>query len=102
MFEPVTIASADPPDDPHQDQRLYVRIAAILRDRIASGELAGGARMPGTRTIKVEFSTSIETSQKALRVPSAEQSTDGSSAYGVASSGGAMRYTSSVLSPLDS
>lgn len=71
MFEPVMTASADPPDPP-RDQRLYRRIAATLRDRIESGELARGTRMPGTRAIKDEFSTSQETAQKALRVLEAE------------------------------
>jgi DNA-binding GntR family transcriptional regulator len=45
-----------------------MQIAAALRERIDSGELTSGMRMPGTRAIKTEFSTSIETAQKALRV----------------------------------
>ena len=68
MSSPVTTDAPDPQDDPHLDKRLYIRIAAILRDRIASGELVSGTRMPGTRSIKAEFSTSMETAGKALRV----------------------------------
>ena len=50
------------------EKRLYMQIAGALRDRIASGELAVGTRMPGTRAIKIEFATSMETAGKALRV----------------------------------
>jgi DNA-binding GntR family transcriptional regulator len=49
-----------------------MQVAAALRGRIASGELADGARMPGTRAIKAEFEVSIETAQKSLRVLEAE------------------------------
>jgi DNA-binding GntR family transcriptional regulator len=45
-----------------------MEIAAVLRERIRSGELASSTRMPGTRAIKVEFNTSMETAQKSLRV----------------------------------
>jgi len=50
------------------DRRKYMQIAATLRERISSGDLASGARLPGTRAIRVEFDTSQETAQKALRV----------------------------------
>ena len=45
-----------------------MQVAAVLRGRITSGELASGARMPGTRAIKDEFNVSQETAQKSLRV----------------------------------
>jgi DNA-binding GntR family transcriptional regulator len=67
----VTTAPEDPPDPP-DDHRRYRQIAAVLRRRIESGELASGNRMPGTRSLKVEFNTSHETAQKALRVLEAD------------------------------
>lgn len=67
VSSPVTTDAPDP-----FEKRLYMQIAATLRDRIASGELASGTRMPGTRAIKVEFATSMETAQKSLRVLEAE------------------------------
>lgn len=50
------------------DPRRYTQLAAVLRERITSGELATGDTMPGTRGISDEFGVSIETAQKALRV----------------------------------
>jgi DNA-binding GntR family transcriptional regulator len=50
------------------DPRRYMQVAAVLRDRIASGQIPAGAAMPGTRAIKDEFGVSIETAQKSLKV----------------------------------
>ena len=45
-----------------------MRIAAELRARITSGELAPGDAMPSTRTLAQEYGTSLETANKALKV----------------------------------
>ncbi|WP_330237559.1 TetR/AcrR family transcriptional regulator C-terminal domain-containing protein [Streptomyces sp. NBC_00525] len=44
----------------------YLRIAADIRRRIASGELAPGARVPSTRGITQEWGVAMATATKAL------------------------------------
>ncbi|MFI1968969.1 hypothetical protein BLA24_23715 [Streptomyces cinnamoneus] len=46
----------------------YLRIAAELRDRIASGELRPGDRIPSTRGITREWGVAMATASKALAV----------------------------------
>ena len=53
---------------PTADPRRYQRIAAELRERITSGELAPGDALPSTRTLAQEHGVSVETATKALRV----------------------------------
>jgi DNA-binding GntR family transcriptional regulator len=52
-------ASAVPP---------YRQIAAILRARIKSGDLAPGAAVPSVRTIQQEYGVAQTTARKAIRV----------------------------------
>ncbi|MEJ3651800.1 GntR family transcriptional regulator [Actinomycetes bacterium KLBMP 9759] len=44
----------------------YARIAAELRSRIASGELAAGERVPSTRALMREWDVAMATASKAL------------------------------------
>jgi GntR family transcriptional regulator len=46
----------------------YRQIAAILRGRIKSGELAPGAAVPSVRTIQQEYGVAQTTARKAIRV----------------------------------
>src|SRR4051812_18983349 len=46
----------------------YLRIAAGIRDRILSGELAAGQRVPSTRQIVGEQGVAMATAAKALGV----------------------------------
>ncbi|TDD96453.1 TetR/AcrR family transcriptional regulator C-terminal domain-containing protein [Actinomadura rubrisoli] len=46
----------------------YLRIAAAIRQRIVSGELAAGARVPSTRQIVREHGVAMATAAKALGV----------------------------------
>ena len=46
----------------------YLQIAAILRSRIESGELAPGAAVPSVRTIQQEYGVAQTTARKAIRV----------------------------------
>jgi GntR family transcriptional regulator len=54
----------DSPDPP------YVQVAAILRERIRSGQIT--SRLPGERTISQEFGIALLTARKAVRVLAAE------------------------------
>ncbi|WP_051772901.1 TetR/AcrR family transcriptional regulator C-terminal domain-containing protein [Saccharothrix sp. NRRL B-16314] len=45
---------------------IYQRIAREIRDRIESGELRPGDRVPSTREIKVEWNVAMATATKAL------------------------------------
>lgn len=51
-----------------QTEPPYLRIAAELRRRMASGELAPGERVPSTRTIVREWGVAMATATKALSV----------------------------------
>ena len=46
----------------------YLQIAAILRGRIESGELAPGAAVPSVRTLQQEYGVAQTTARKAIRV----------------------------------
>lgn len=47
---------------------VYRQVAAILRDRIGSGEYAPGRRLPSVRGLVQEFGIAELTARKALRV----------------------------------
>ena len=47
---------------------VYVQVAAILRERIASGELAPGRPVPSVRTLTEEHGINRATAAKALKV----------------------------------
>ncbi len=55
-----TAASSDP--------RLYMRLAAALRGRIADGTLAKDARLPPISVLCKDYSLSRQTAGKALRM----------------------------------
>ncbi len=50
-------------DDPRP---AYVQLAAILRDRVASGQIT--ARLPSERDLQQEFGTAPMTARKAIRL----------------------------------
>ena len=54
------------------DPRLYVRIAASVRSRIQSGELAPGQAAPSITTLVQEWGVARETAAQAYRVLEAE------------------------------
>ena len=47
---------------------VYLQVAGILRDRIASGELAPGRPVPSLRTLVETYGINRGTAAKALRV----------------------------------
>ena len=51
---------------------VYLQIAAILRDRITSGQIAAGRPVPSERTLRQEFGVNTLTARKAVRVLVAE------------------------------
>ncbi len=51
---------------------LYIQLAAILRDQIASGELRAGAKLPTLIQLAAEYDLAEMTVRKALRVLAAE------------------------------
>lgn len=50
-------------DDPRP---AYVQLAAILRDRVASGQITG--RLPSERDLQQEFGVAPMTARKAIRL----------------------------------
>ncbi|MGI3783574.1 MAG: GntR family transcriptional regulator, partial [Janthinobacterium lividum] len=50
----------------------YQQIVTLIRDRIASGELAPGARVPSTRQIVAEHGVAMATASKVLTTLSQE------------------------------
>lgn len=52
--------------DPELPEPLYQQVAAILRERIASGELA--ARIPSLKTIAETYGVSHVTAEKAMNL----------------------------------
>lgn len=55
-----------------RDVHKYRQIAAALRERISSGELASGDPVPSAKTLSQEFGSSLETARKALRLLESE------------------------------
>jgi len=62
------------PDDEQERQPLppYLRIAADLREQIASGRLAPGALVPSITRLSQEYGVSRNTAVKALQVLAGE------------------------------
>jgi GntR family transcriptional regulator len=54
--------------DPHRDPRKYVRIAAKLRDQIASGELAAGDPLPSFEKLRVEYGCTRQTVGRTMKM----------------------------------
>jgi GntR family transcriptional regulator len=54
--------------DQQPEQAAYLRISANLRDRIISGDLSPGDRLPASRTLAAEFQVSRATADKAIQV----------------------------------
>jgi len=62
--------------DPFADDPLYVQLAAVLRDQIATGEIdsgTGGAagrgrRVPSAKTLAQQYEVSQGTAERALAV----------------------------------
>lgn len=50
------------------DPRAYVRIAAAMRQRITSGELAPGQPVPSITALVQEYGVARQTASKALRM----------------------------------
>lgn len=47
---------------------VYVQLAAILRERVTSGELEPGRPVPSVRTLTEEYGINRATAAKALRM----------------------------------
>jgi GntR family transcriptional regulator len=52
----------------HSDPRQYIRLAAYLREQIASGRLAPGSPVPSITVLCREHATSRRTAGKAMQV----------------------------------
>ena len=50
------------------DPRAYMRLAALIREQIASGTLAPGGRLPSIATLRREHGHSRQTVGKAMRI----------------------------------
>jgi DNA-binding GntR family transcriptional regulator len=50
------------------DPRAYIRIAALLRERITTGELAGGQATPSITRLCADHGVARQTAAHALRV----------------------------------
>ena len=55
-------------EDDEEDPRAYVRIAADLRRRIMSGELAAGKPLPSITTLTQQWDVARETASHAVSV----------------------------------
>ena len=58
--------------DDHGDPRIYLRIAAALRERIKAGEFTGDGKIPSVRTVAQEYEVAYDTAQHAVRTLEAE------------------------------
>lgn len=54
--------------DPYSDTPLFEQIAAILRERIRSGELARLDRVPPESSLSQEYEVSRDTARRAIEV----------------------------------
>ena len=50
------------------DPRAYMRLAALIREQIASGKLAPGGRLPSIAILRREHGHSRQTVGKAMRI----------------------------------
>jgi DNA-binding GntR family transcriptional regulator len=53
---------------PQPDPRAYMRLAALIREQIASGKLAPGGRLPSIAVLRREHGHSRQTVGKAMRI----------------------------------
>jgi DNA-binding GntR family transcriptional regulator len=53
---------------PQPDPRAYMRLAALIREQIASGTLAPGGPLPSIATLRREHGHSRQTVGKAMRI----------------------------------
>ena len=53
---------------PQPDPRAYMRLAALIRDQIASGTLAPGGRLPSIAVLRRQHGHSRQTVGKAMRI----------------------------------
>ena len=60
----------------------YLQLAAIIRGRVESGELAAGARLPPILAMAGQYGVSVPTVRKALAVLKAEGLVTGVPGYG--------------------
>jgi len=58
--------------DRRSDRAFYKQLADELREQIASGHLAGGARLPSQKTLAEKYGISIDTVRDAIDVLKAE------------------------------
>ena len=54
--------------DPHRDPRRYVKLSAMLRQKIDSGERAAGEPLPPIGKLHLEYGHSRQTIGKAMRL----------------------------------
>jgi DNA-binding GntR family transcriptional regulator len=59
--------------DPNRDPRRYVKLAGMLRQKIASGELAAGEPLPPISKLHVEYGHSRQTIGKAMKLLEGER-----------------------------
>jgi DNA-binding GntR family transcriptional regulator len=57
---------------PDREGAAYRQLAGVLRDRIRSGQLPAGSRMPSEKDLQDEFGLARETIRRALAVLRAE------------------------------
>jgi GntR family transcriptional regulator len=50
------------------DPRAYVRLAALIREQIATGKLAPGDRLPSVAALRRDYGHSRQTVGKAMRI----------------------------------
>jgi DNA-binding GntR family transcriptional regulator len=53
---------------PQPDPRAYMRLAALIREQIASGKLAPGGRLPPIAVLRRDYGHSRQTVGKAMRI----------------------------------
>ena len=57
---------------PQPDPRAYMRLAALVREQIASGKLAPGAQLPSIAVLRREHGRSRQTVGTAMRILAGE------------------------------
>jgi len=53
---------------PQPDPRAYMRLASLIREQIARGELAPGGQLPSIAILRREYGHSRQTVGKAMRI----------------------------------
>lgn len=54
--------------DPFSGVPAYLQLAGLLRDKISSGELGGGDRVPSAKTLAQEHGIAVGTVMRALNL----------------------------------